>query len=72
MNSLMACLKKGIGISLCPEISVRGELSSGSLARLKWPVENMETSVLMIWHNEKWCSPLLKEFMDMSLDRMKV
>jgi len=24
----------------------------------------METSVIMIWHAEKWCSPILKQFID--------
>jgi hypothetical protein len=26
----------------------------------------METSILMIWHVEKWCSPLLSHFMMIS------
>ena len=67
VNSLRACLSQGVGITICPEVSVREELSEGSLARLKGAVGDQETSVLMIWHNEKWCSPLLKQFMDISL-----
>ena len=60
------CLKKNIGYSICPEISVRRELSDGSLRKLNWVGDPMETSVIMIWHAEKWRSPLLKRFMGLS------
>lgn len=33
------------------------------MSKLKWKEAPMETSLLMIWHAEKWCSPLLKRFM---------
>ncbi len=62
------CLKKGIGITVCPEVSVRDELCDGRLVKLKWDEPDTETSVLMIWHAEKWCSPLLKQFMAISED----
>lgn len=62
------CLKKGIGVAVCPERSVRKELSDGRLVRLKCNEPDAETSVLMIWHAEKWCSPLLKQFMEISKD----
>ena len=28
--------------------------------------ESLETTTLMIWHAEKWCSPLLKHFMQIA------
>lgn len=62
------CLKNGIGYSICPEIAVRRELADGSLRKLNWAGDPMETSVIMIWHAEKWCSPLLKRFMGLSKD----
>ena len=57
------CLKRGIGITVCPEVAVDKELAAGELAKLEWDGPGEETPVIMIWHAEKWCSPLLKQFM---------
>ncbi|NNF99421.1 MAG: hypothetical protein HKM93_08585 [Desulfobacteraceae bacterium] len=59
-------LKRGIGITICPEKGVHKHLFDKSLVRLAWDMESMETSLLMIWHAEKWCSPLLRRFMEIS------
>jgi DNA-binding transcriptional LysR family regulator len=66
MNSLQNCLKLGVGYSICPEVVVREQLRDGSLSRINWDAEELKTTVLMIWHVEKWCSPLLKHFMRIS------
>jgi DNA-binding transcriptional LysR family regulator len=68
LNSMRNCLKRGLGYSICPEISVRRELTDGVLSKLSWGAEPLETSVIMIWHAEKWCSPLLNHFMRISED----
>ncbi|MGD9223910.1 MAG: LysR family transcriptional regulator substrate-binding protein, partial [Desulfobacteraceae bacterium] len=65
INSLRKCLKRGIGITICPEVAVDEELASGDLVKLKWDSPDKETPVIMIWHAEKWCSPLLKRFMSL-------
>jgi hypothetical protein len=31
---------------------------------LPWPEEQLETAILMIWHEDKWLSPILQAFMD--------
>jgi hypothetical protein len=36
---------------------------------LPWP--RTETSVIMIRHADKWCSPLLQRFMEIVIDRMR-
>lgn len=62
------CLKRGVGYSICPEVSARNEIADGSLSQIRWGAEPFETSVIMIWHAEKWCSPLLNYFMAISKD----
>lgn len=57
------CLRQGIGLTVCPEVSIQRELEDGGLVKLNWDEATMETSLLMIWHAEKWCSPLLRHFM---------
>ena len=29
-----------------------------------------EAAVVMIWHQDKWCSPLLRRFMELALEMM--
>jgi DNA-binding transcriptional LysR family regulator len=66
--SIKNCLKRGIGVSVCPEVSVHEELLSGDLGKLDWEEGNeaTETTVTMIWHVGKWCSPPLQAFMDIA------
>ena len=63
---MRACLEQGLGFTLCPEISVEKELSERRLVRLDWQTPELEAAVVMIWHREKWCSPLLGDFMALS------
>ena len=65
---MRSCLERGIGFTICPEVSVLSELKGGSLSKIRWDAEYEETSVIMIWHAEKWCSPLLRHFMKISED----
>ncbi|MBU0969220.1 MAG: LysR family transcriptional regulator substrate-binding protein [Proteobacteria bacterium] len=65
-NSLRGCLKRGIGITICPEIAVAKALETQSLAVLNWNRPDYQIPVLMLWHSEKWCSPLLKAFMTLA------
>ena len=66
INGLRHCLHRGIGITLCPVVSVQRELAEKRLIALAWGQESLETTTLMIWHAEKWCSPLLKHFMQIA------
>ncbi len=69
-KGLRHCLYKGVGLSLCPEVAVRDEIERGALVRLPWEEDGLETSVLMIWHADKWCSPLLTRFMELAREIM--
>ena len=59
-------IKRGMGLTICPEMAVENELGDNSLARLPWDIGGMQSSVLMIWHAEKWCSPILARFMEIA------
>ncbi|MBA3008735.1 MAG: LysR family transcriptional regulator substrate-binding protein [Proteobacteria bacterium] len=64
ITSLRACLKRGIGVTICPEIAVAEDLGTQELMALKWNQSDDQVPVIMIWHSEKWCSPLLTDFMN--------
>ena len=70
INSMKACLKMGVGITLCPEISVKNEMNAGEFVRLDWEMPDTETSVIMISHARKWRSPFLDQFINMAEEEM--
>ena len=51
-------------MTLVPEIAVRRELELRNLAILPWTESDVEVAQLMIWHQDKWLSPIMKMFMD--------
>jgi len=63
---MRTCLKRGLGFTVCPEIAVEPELRQKRLVRLAPENDKDEASLIMIWHAEKWCSPLLTDFMRLS------
>ena len=65
VSTLLACVERGLGVTLCPEVTVRVPLAEGRLARLNWAGDLTETGVFMIRHVDKWCSPLLRRFMEL-------
>ena len=80
MPSLRACLRRGVGATLCPRASIAVDLAAGRLRTLPWagfepepgpPRSTVaEAAVLMIWHAERWCSPALGRFMDLCAEVM--
>jgi len=57
---------EGVGIALLPEISVAEEVAQNRLAVLSWAEGKIEVAVLMICYRERWLSPTLKMFMDVT------
>lgn len=67
-NSLRGCLQRGIGVAFCPTVAIKKELEEGVLRVLPW--QESATSVIMIRHVDKWCSPLLHRFMEIAVNRI--
>ena len=64
--ALKESVMTGVGISILPEISVKKDISRGRLAALLWAEEKLEVATLMIWYKDKWISPTLGAFMQVS------
>jgi DNA-binding transcriptional LysR family regulator len=67
LNSIEAikqCVLQGIGVTLIPEMAVKRELAAGDLLLLPWVEQELETTILMIRHKDKWVSPALQIFME--------
>lgn len=69
LNSIAAivqCAVRGVGICLLPRAAVDHEIGRGALCILPWAAEDLETGVLMIRHKNKWVSPPVAAFMEIS------
>lgn len=58
------CVAEGVGLSMLPEIGIRGEVDRGSLIVLPWEEDALEVATLMIWYQDRWLSPALRAFME--------
>ena len=72
IEAIKQCVMKGLGITVMPEIAVEAELAQKKLEKIVWLDEPLETGVLMIRHKDKWISPALQAFMDISRETMKL
>jgi DNA-binding transcriptional LysR family regulator len=74
LNSIEAikqCVLRGIGVAMMPMMAIRQEISQKRLRVLQWTQEQFETGILMIWHKDKWISPILQAFMNMARAEIK-
>lgn len=65
------CVAAGIGITILPEIAVAEEIAAKKLTRLPWTDGELEVATLMIWYKERWLSPTLNAFMEITRKVMK-
>ena len=70
LESIKKCVFKGVGVAMIPLMSIRKDIAQEKIAVLPWAEENLETAVLMIWHRDKWISPVLRAFMDTAREVM--
>lgn len=65
------CVAAGIGIAILPEIAVAEEVSRKKLILLPWGDGELEVAVLMIWHKDRWLSPTLNAYMEITREVMR-
>ena len=71
VEAIKQCVMEGIGITILPEIAVAREIAQERLAALTWGEGEMEVALLMIWYKERWLSPTLSAFMEMTREMLK-
>lgn len=65
IEAIKQCVISGLGISFLPFITVKSELAEGKLGRLNWNDESQRVATQIAYHNKKWISPALSEFLVM-------
>jgi DNA-binding transcriptional LysR family regulator len=58
----------GLGVTLIPEVALSTHVKAGKLVVLPWTEKDLEVAQLMIWHHDKWLTPVLKGFMKAARD----
>lgn len=66
IEAIKQCVMAGIGISFLPEVAVEIEVAQGRLATLNWSGRDFSVATQMVWHKDKWLSPALRAFLEMT------
>lgn len=61
----------GLGICVLPRVAVKDELSSGSLSTLNMDTESFKIVSQLFYHKDKWLSPALTAFINLSREILK-
>jgi len=67
-EAIKQCAKLGMGIAILPEMSVIEEMNRGELIPLPWNLNTRTISTQMFWHEEKWISPAIEAFLNVTRD----
>lgn len=67
-EAIKHCAIAGIGIAFLPEIAVKAEQERGELVPLPWEMPNLQIVTQMLYHKDKWLSPAIKAFLEITRD----
>ncbi|EGL17618.1 MULTISPECIES: LysR family transcriptional regulator [unclassified Paenibacillus] len=63
-EAIKQCAISGIGIAFLPEIVAGAEGERGELVALPWQISGLHVHTQMLWHKDKWLSPILLSFIE--------
>jgi DNA-binding transcriptional LysR family regulator len=66
VEALKQCVMAGLGVGTLPAVAVEKELREGQLVALRWDMPDYQVSTQMVWHRDRWVSPALNAFLEMS------
>ncbi|UHA75406.1 LysR family transcriptional regulator [Paenibacillus sp. 481] len=67
-EAIKQCAKIGMGIAILPEMAVAAEVSRGELVPLPWDLTTTTFATQMFWHEDKWISPAIEAFLNLTRD----
>lgn len=63
-EAIKQCAMAGIGIAFLPELTTEAEVDRGELIVLPWNIADLHVYTQMLWHKDKWLSPMLLSFLE--------
>ncbi|GHO50497.1 LysR family transcriptional regulator [Ktedonospora formicarum] len=70
IEAIKQCTLIGMGIAILPAITVTTEIQQGKLVVLPWSGEPIGLIMQMIWHKQKWLSPVLQAFLQVARNNL--
>jgi DNA-binding transcriptional LysR family regulator len=66
VEAIKQCVMSGLGITFLPKMAVDKEIAQGKLLPLAWQGKAFEIVTQMVYHKDKWLSPPLCRFIEMT------
>lgn len=64
VEAIKQCVISGLGVTLLPLVAVKKELLAGQLVNLNWSGPDLDISMQLVHHKDKWISPALRLLLD--------
>ncbi len=61
----------GLGLAVLPAITVSAEITRGQLVCLPWAGPALEVVTQVMWHKDRWLSPVLSQFLSLTRELLK-
>lgn len=71
-EAIKQCAISGIGIAFLPEIVTEAEVERGELVPLAWQIPGLRVYTQMLWHKDKWLSPIVLSFIEAAREVLAV
>jgi DNA-binding transcriptional LysR family regulator len=71
VEAIKQCVIAGLGIAVLPEMAVAKEVEQKQLIPLHWDGPKFAIITQLCWHKDKWISPALRAFLDMTKQFLK-
>lgn len=68
IEAIKKCVITNLGIAILPETAVKRELSEGTIHKMNWVYDDFPISIQLFWHKNKWMTPALRKFINMTED----
>jgi DNA-binding transcriptional LysR family regulator len=66
LEAIKQCVMAHMGIAVLPAVAAEAEVAQGRLVVLPWSVPDFELVTHLVWHRDRWLSPALRVFLDLS------
>jgi DNA-binding transcriptional LysR family regulator len=71
VEAIKQCVMAGMGLALLPAIVVARELRQNQFRALHWAGPSLDIATHLLWHKDKWISPAMAAFIELSKDKLE-
>jgi|SRR5579872_46663 len=70
VEAIKQCVIAGVGLTVLPAVTVETDLRERRLVGLEWTGPNLDVMTQMIWHKDKYLSPALVAFQEVTRETL--